>query len=112
VLGGGPGIVLYDSSTLPNRKLVALVGEVAATKGIPLQRDLVQGYGDDSAAIQATSGGVPTVNLVVPARYTHAHNGIVDRADFDRMVDLVVAVIARLDAGTVAGLRNFTPGSR
>jgi putative aminopeptidase FrvX len=112
VLGGGPGIFLYDSSTLPNRKLVALVGEVAATKGIPLQRDLVQGYGDDSAAIQATSGGVPTVNLVVPARYTHAHNGIVDRADFDRIVDLVVAVIARLDARTVAGLRNFTPGSR
>lgn len=109
-LGGGPGIFLYDSSTLPNRKMVALVREVAAAKQIPLQADLVQGYGDDSAAIQATSGGVPTVNLVVPARYTHAHNGIIDRADFDRMVELVVALIQRLDAKTVADIRDFTPG--
>ena len=109
VLGGGPGLFLYDSSTLPNRRLVALVDEVAAARGLPLQHDLVQGYGDDSAAIQATAGGVPTVNLVVPARYTHAHNGIVDRADFDRTVDLVVALIGRLDAATVARLRDFTP---
>lgn len=109
VLGGGPGIFLYDSSALPNRKLVALVADTATRAGIPLQRDLVQGYGDDSAAIQATAGGVPTVNLVVPARYTHAHNGIIDRADFDRMVDLVVALVKRLDAATVARLRDFTP---
>jgi len=109
VLGEGPGIFLYDSSTLPNRRFVALVREVAAARSIPLQRDLVQGYGDDSAAIQATNGGVPTVNLVVPARYTHAHNGIIDRADFDRMVDLVVALIERLDAPTVARLKDFAP---
>ena len=109
VLGGGPGIFLYDSSTLPNRRFVALVRDVAARAGIPLQADLVQGYGDDSAAMQATAGGVPTVNLVVPARYTHAHNGVIDRADFDRMVDLVVAVIGKLDAPTVARMRDFTP---
>ena len=109
VLGGGPGLFLYDSSTLPNRRLVTLVDEVAKAGGIPLQHDLVQGYGDDSAAIQATAGGVPTVNLVVPARYTHAHNGIVDRADFDRTVELVVALIGRLDVATVAQLRDFTP---
>jgi len=110
MLGGGPGIFLYDSSTLPNRKFVRLVDETAQGARIPLQHDLVQGYGDDSAAIQATNGGVPTVNLVVPARYTHAHNGIIDRADFDRMVDLVVALIGKLDATTVADLRDFTPG--
>lgn len=109
VLGDGPGIFLYDSSTLPNRRFVALVREVAAAKGIPLQRDLVQGYGDDSAAIQATNGGVSTVNLVVPARYTHAHNGVIDRADFDRMVDLVVGIVGRLDSATVARLRDFAP---
>ncbi|RST31373.1 M42 family peptidase [Sphingomonas ginkgonis] len=109
VLGGGPGIFLYDSSAIPNRKMVQLVAYTARSIGVPLQRDLVQGYGDDSAAIQATAGGVPTVNLVVPARYTHAHNGIIDRADFDRTVDLVVAMIRRLDAREVARLRDFTP---
>jgi putative aminopeptidase FrvX len=109
VLGGGPGIFLYDSSAIPNVKMVRLVSEAAKAAGVPLQRDLVQGYGDDSAAIQATVGGVPTVNLVVPARYTHAHNGIIDRGDFDQMVKLVVALVRRLDASEVARLRDFAP---
>ena len=87
-----------------------VVADTARAIGVSLQRDLVQSYGDDSAAIQATSGGVPAVNLVVPARYTHAHNGIIDRADFDRTVDLVVALIRRLDANEVARGRDFTPG--
>jgi endoglucanase len=108
-LGAGPGVFLYDSSALPNRKFIALLKQVAAGNKIPLQFDLVQGYGDDSAEIQKSTGGVPTINLVVAARYTHAHNGVINRGDFDRMVDLVVALIQRLDAKTVASLRDFTP---
>ncbi len=111
-LGAGPGIFLYDTSALPNRKLVALVKKTAGEKSIPLQLDLVQGYGDDSSAIQESSGGVPTLNFVVPVRYTHAHNGIVNRGDFDRMVDLMVAVLAQLDAKTVADLRDFAPSGQ
>ena len=109
-LGAGPGMFLYDSSALPNRKLVALVRDTARAKGIALQVDLVQGYGDDSAEMQTVGGGAPTINLVVPARYTHVHNGIINRSDFDGMVDLVVALIQRLDARTVAQLRDFAPG--
>jgi len=108
-LGGGPGIFLYDSSELPNRKLVDLVKRTAAEKTLPLQTDLVQGYGDDSAAIQRSNGGVPTVNLVVPIRYTHSHNGIMNRRDFDQMVDLLVALLQKLYAATVDRVRDFAP---
>ena len=108
-LGEGPGLFLYDSSELPNRRMVALTKEVAHAIGAPLQFDVAQGYGDDSAEIQRANGGAPTVNLVVPVRYTHAHNGVMNRADFDRLVDLTVALIRRLDAPTVARLRDFTP---
>jgi putative aminopeptidase FrvX len=108
VLGAGPGIFLYDTSALPNRKLVTLVKETARAAGVPLQPDLVQGYGDDSAEIQKSNGGVPTVNLVVPVRFTHSHNGIIDRRDFDQMVDLLVALLQRLDAAAVARLRDFS----
>lgn len=108
-LGAGPGVFLYDTSALPNRKFVALIKQVAAENKIPLQFDLVQGYGDDSAEIQKSNGGVPTVNLVVVARYTHAHNGIINRGDFDQMVNLMVALIQKLDADTVARVRDFTP---
>jgi putative aminopeptidase FrvX len=108
-LGAGPGIFLYDSSALPNRKLVNFVKTTAAEKKLPLQSDLVQGYGDDSAALQRSNGGVPSVNLVVPIRYTHAHNGIMNRRDFDQMVELLVAMLQKLDAATVARIRDFTP---
>jgi putative aminopeptidase FrvX len=108
-LGGGPGIFLFDSSALPNRKLTALIKQTAAEKKIRLQTDLVQGYGDDSAELQRSNGGVPTINMVVPIRYTHSHNGIMNRRDFDQMVDLLVAVLQKLDGPTVAKIRDFTP---
>ena len=109
VLGGGPVIFLYDSSALPNRKLTRFVRDSAAAFKIPLQLDLVQGYGDDSAEIQKSSGGVPSVNLLVPARYTHAHNGVMNRRDFDQTVDLLVTMLEKLDQNTVAAIRDFTP---
>jgi putative aminopeptidase FrvX len=109
LLGAGPALFLYDFSELPNRKFAALVKQVAQQKGIPLQTELIQGYGDDSSEIQKSNGGAPTVNLVVPVRYTHSHNGIMNRADFDKTVDLVVALLESLDAKIVANLRDFTP---
>lgn len=108
-LGAGPGIFLYDSSALPNRKFVQYTKEAAQSDHIPLQLDLVQGYGDDSAEIQKSTAGVPTVNLVIPTRYTHAHNGIINRKDFDEMVDLLVSMLNGLDAAKVREIRDFTP---
>ncbi len=108
-LGAGPGLFLFDSSELPNRKLVQFVKSTAAAKKLPLQLDLVVGYGDDSSEIQKSNGGVPTVNMVVPVRYTHAHNGIINRRDFDQMVELLVAMLQSLDAQTVQRIRDFTP---
>ncbi len=110
-LGGGPGIFLYDSSAIPNRKLVRLVEDTAKSSGIPLQLDLVQGYGDDSSEMQESGTGAPTLNLVVPVRYTHAHNGIVNRDDFDKTVNLMVDLLQKLDGPTVERIRDFAPGS-
>ena len=106
-LGAGPGF--FNSWQLPKRQLVAFVKRTAAEKQIPLQADLVNGYGDDSAEIQKSNGGVPTICLVVPVRYTHSHNGIMNRRDFDGAVDLLTAVLERLDAKTVKQIRDFTP---
>ncbi len=106
-LGAGPGIFAYDSSTLPNRKLFDLFEEVAKASHIPLQTDLVVRYGEDASSIQKIGRGVPVINFVVPARYTHANTGIIDRADFDNAVRLLAAVLKRLDAATVKDLTNF-----
>jgi putative aminopeptidase FrvX len=108
-LGAGPGIFLYDSSAIPNRKLVTFVRDSAKANNIPLQLDLVEGYGDDSFEMQESGSGAPTLNIVVPVRYTHAHNGIVNRQDFDRTVDLMVNLLQHLDQKTVDQIRDFTP---
>ncbi len=108
-LGGGPDVLLYDSSAQPNRKLVAFLKDTARSLGVPVQYDLVAGYGDDSAEIQKTATGVPTVNIGVPVRYMHVHNGVIDRADFDATVALVVGMVKRLDAAAVTRIRDFAP---
>jgi len=97
----------FHFSELPNRKLVAQVKEIAAARQIPLQFDFVPGFGDDAGAIKLHTIGVPVTTVLVPARSTHAHNGIIDRTDFDRTVDLMVALIQSLDAATVAKLKSF-----
>ncbi len=106
-LGAGPALFLYDPSELPNRKLVAFVEQVARENNIPLQLDEVQGYGDDSSVIQKSNGGVPTINLTIPTRYTHVVNGMIDRRDFDWTVELMVALVERLDSDAVAQIRSF-----
>ncbi len=39
----------------------------------------------------------------------NSHNGIMNRKDFDQMVDLLVAMLLKLDAATVEKVRDFTP---
>jgi len=106
-IGGGPGIMLYSFSEYPNRNLVRFVQQVAGELKIPLQYDFVQGFGDDAGAIKLNGSGVPVTTLLVPTRSTHTHNGIIERSDFDRTVDLLVALLQRLDASAVARIKSF-----
>ena len=108
-LGGGPAVFLYNPTEMPSRKFLALARQTAAEKSIPLQEEVVVGYGDDSSEIQKSNGGVPTITLTVPIRYTHAHNGIMNRSDYDRAVQLLLALIQKLDAPAVKQLRDFSP---
>ena len=108
-LGGGPGIFLLDSSMIPNTKLRDYFFDVAREEDIPLQADVLTGYGEDGAVIQRFDTGRPSVNMTVPTRYLHAHTGIIQRTDFDQAVDLLVAVLRRLDARTIQRIRSFEP---
>ncbi len=106
-IGAGPGLFLHDSSMLPNLKLRDLVIDAAREKKIPLQFELLTGYGEDGAEMQKAYSGAPAVNITVPARYLHNHNGVLSRDDFDRAVELVTEVIRRLDAAAVRRVKSF-----
>ena len=103
-LGGGPLVVIYDSSAIPNRKLLELIMDTAKRLKIPLQFESVERGGTDAGRIHLTGEGVPSVSMGVAARYIHSHVSIIDRRDFDRTVKLLVALIRRLDKKTVENL--------
>jgi len=108
-LGRGPGIFLLDSSMIPNRKLRDFFFDVAREESIPLQADVLTGYGEDGAEIQLYDTGRPSVNITVPTRYLHAHTGIIQRSDFDQAVELLIQALVRLNAATVREIASFEP---
>jgi endoglucanase len=103
-LGKGPVIVIRDGSMIPNLRLRDLFVETAEELKIPFQFDLLDRGGTDSGAIHLHRRGVPNLVIAVPTRHMHSHAGIIHRDDYDRTVQLVTAVVKKLDAATVAAL--------
>ena len=103
-LGGGPTVMIYDARMIPNLKLRDLVIDTAAELNVPLQFSNMPGGATDGGAIHVHGLGVPTVVMGVPSRHIHSHGSIIHRDDYDHAVQLVAAVVAKLDAATVAGL--------
>ena len=103
-MGVGPSLLVYDARMIPNLKLRDLVIATAEELEIPLQFSAMPGGATDGAQIHLHNEGVPTVVLGVPTRHIHSHNTILCRDDYDRALKLVVALVRKLDAETVAGL--------
>jgi endoglucanase len=103
-LGAGPTVSFYDARMIPNLKLRDLVIATAEELGIPLQFSAMPGGATDGGMIHLHNEGVPSVVIGVPTRHIHGHAAILHRDDYDRALDLVAAVVKRLDAATVEGL--------
>jgi len=103
-LGKGPVIVIRDGSMIPNLRLRDFFVETAEELQIPYQFDLLDRGGTDSGAIHLHRRGVPNLVIAVPTRHIHSHAGIIHRDDYDQTVQLVTAVIKKLDAEKVDSL--------
>jgi len=103
-LGGGPLLVIYDATSIPNRRLRDLVIDTAKSLKLPMQFEAVERGGTDAGRIHLSGEGVPTISMGVAARYIHSHVSIIDRRDFESTVKLLVALVKRLDKKTVEGL--------
>lgn len=106
-IGAGPGVFFHDTSMLPNLKLRDFVEQVGKDLGITVQHEVLSGYGQDGAEMQRAHGGAPAVNISVPVRYLHNHNGIIHKRDVEQAIQLVTALVKRLDSATVAELKTF-----
>jgi len=105
-LGQGPTVMIYDARMVPNLKLRDLFIDTAAELDIPIQFSAMPGGATDGGMIHVHGLGVPTVVIGVAARHIHSHGSIIHRDDYDHAVQLVAAVVRKLDASTVTGLTN------
>lgn len=106
-LGKGPSLFVFDTSMIPNNAFVEWVLALAKDASIPLQFESVSGYGEDAAQLQKAATGIPAINLGVPTRYGHSQSGVIDRADYDHLVKLLVVMIQKLGAEQVKAIRSF-----
>ena len=103
-LGKGPTVLLCDARMVPNLKLRDLMINTAEELEIPLQLSTVMAGATDGGAIHLHNTGVPTIVLGVAARHIHSDSSIIHRDDYDHAVQLLVALIKKLDADTVSDL--------
>lgn len=103
-LGGGPTVLLYDATLIPNVKLRDLVIETAQEEGIPLQFDVMPGGGTDAGRMHLFGRGAAAICIAVPTRYIHTHAAIMHRDDFEAAARLVTALVKKLDKEQVAKL--------
>jgi endoglucanase len=109
-LGKGPAICVYDAQMIPSARLRDLVREVAEELDIPHQFVALEGGTTDGTSVQVHGQGVPTLYLGPAARYVHSHVSIIDEADFDNTLKLMVEAILRLDEDRVRRLADFGTG--
>ena len=106
-LGKGPGLSVMDrGATVPyglfgHPALLALCRTAAERAGIPYQ---IEGsmpiITSDAAGVQLTGGGVPSMTVKIPSRYTHGPIEVCSLKDVAATADLVAAALRSITSET------------
>ena len=78
--------------------------DLAAKKGIPVQESVRQGGGNNAAAIQTALVGAPSIVCGVPVRYAQSPNCISTYFDFEKSVEMVMALLENITPELIAAL--------
>ena len=100
-MGKGPSVLAFDATMIPNQAFKSFVIETAEKEGIPYQLSVVAAGGTDAGRFHIVKAGAPSMVIGVPTRHIHSHAAVVDFSDIGNAVKLVVALLRRLDSGTV-----------
>ncbi len=104
-LGKGPAICTMDRSMIPNQPLLDFVTKIAEKEKIPYQLSHAYGGGTDAGVIHIDRAGCPSLVVGVPTRHIHSHTGILNLDDVEKTIDLLIAVVKKLNSKTV---KSFT----
>ncbi|MCX7607740.1 MAG: hypothetical protein N2049_00785 [Anaerolineales bacterium] len=95
-LGLGPAIYVADADTLSDPRLVRHFIETAEAERIPYQVRQPGGGGTDAGSIHKQRGGIPSVTISVPHRYSHTAFSVARLDDWKHYAALLHAALNRL----------------
>jgi endoglucanase len=98
VLGKGAALKYFDTSVIPNYKLVDHFRDLAEANGIPYQYEFLPRGGTDAGATAQARAGNAAFTLSIPTRYAHSVNEMARIADIQACIDVLAAFLA--DAGS------------
>jgi endoglucanase len=101
-LGDGVAIKMFDSSAIPNYKLIRHMRDVAERHQITHQLEVLPRGGTDAGAMQRARAGAPAITLSIPSRYVHTVNEMVHLADLDAAATLLARYLEDAHQGSYA----------
>ena len=100
-VGKGPAIHVGGFSggklLIYHHKMRKWLSETAEAEGIPYQSGVMHG-GTDAFTSMQTRGGIPSITLGIPRRYSHSPVEVFDLKDLTNLVRILVAAIQKTDA--------------
>ena len=98
-LGDGVAIKVFDSSHIPNHKLVSHFKQLAKDNDINYQLEILPRGGTDAGAMQLSRAGMPAVTISLPTRYVHTVNEMAAVSDIQAEIDLLAAYMRHAHEG-------------
>jgi putative aminopeptidase FrvX len=98
-LGDGVAIKIFDSSHIPNHKLIRHLRDIAEKHGIKHQLEVLSSGGTDAGAMQLSRAGIPVITLSVPTRYIHTVNEMANVDDIQSEIDLLARYLEEAHTG-------------
>ena len=85
-----------DPTMIANPRLVRFIQKIAKENNIKIQETVRESGGTNASKIHIENGGIPTIVLGIPVRYTHSHYGFISYDDYLETVKLVKAIVENL----------------
>jgi endoglucanase len=99
-LGQGPVLLKADQFHVTSGSMNSWITTVAEKHKIPLQEVALRApihFGTDAAAVEVIKSGSQTTALLVPTRYFHTTNSVIQFSDLELTMQLVVECLQSLE---------------
>jgi len=94
-MGKGPAIKVRDAGMIADPRVKNWMVQRAEAAKIPYQLEIFRLGTTDVQAVQTVREGVPSGGVVVPARYVHSQVEMIDLADVENTVKLLVELLKK-----------------